>query len=226
MLAPAVNKKGKAVAVSVFLTVNFCVHKDVENLSGYKCVTYKMAPTDTIKNDCEVVFVVGVDGKASDVKMVVSSGDTLIDRKIVSIVKDSCNFGPAIRGNKKISKEYRLSIPKRKFNSIVGDEANDVVEEMPEFPGGVKALFQWIQQNMRYPAKSRNEGKQGVVLLAYTIETDGSITNIHVVKSSGTVELDNEAIRVVESMPKWKPGRDKGEPVRVNYKFPIRFRLN
>lgn len=226
MLAPAVNKKGKSVAMSTCLSVNFCAHKDVENLSGYKCVTYKMAPTDTVKNDCEVVFVVGVDGKASNVKMVVSSGDALIDKKIVSIVKDSCSFGPAIRGNKKISKEYRLSIPKRKLNTIAWDEAYEKVEEAPEFPGGTKALFQWIQQNMKYPADSRRKGKQGVTIVAYVVETDGSITDVHILKSSGTVELDKEAMRVVESMPKWIPGRHNGEPVRVNFKFPIRFRLN
>ncbi len=102
----------------------------------------------------------------------------------------------------------------------------NIVEEQPEFPGGTKALFKWIQDNLKYPSISRNNGSQGTALMAFTVNSDGSITDVQVVKSTNDMYLDKEAKRVVEAMPKWKPGRQAGKAVRVSYKLPIRFRLN
>ena len=102
----------------------------------------------------------------------------------------------------------------------------NIVEEQPEFPGGTKALFKWIQDNLKYPSISRNNGSQGTALMAFTVNSDGSITDVQVVKSTNDQYLDKEAKRVVEAMPKWKPGKQAGKAVRVSYKVPIRFRLN
>ena len=100
----------------------------------------------------------------------------------------------------------------------------DVVEEMPQFPGGPSALFEFISRNMQYPVVAEENGVQGRVICTYVIESDGSISDIKVVKSVDP-SLDKEAVRVVSSMPKWIPGKQKGIPVRVKYTVPVTFRL-
>lgn len=102
--------------------------------------------------------------------------------------------------------------------------AFDVVEQMPQFPGGMPALMKWLQDNMKYPKEAQDAKQQGRVIVSFVVEKDGSITNVRVVKSV-TPALDEEAIRVVKAMPKWNPGMQNGEPVRVNYTVPISFQL-
>ena len=100
----------------------------------------------------------------------------------------------------------------------------DVVEQMPQFPGGMPALMKWLQDNMKYPKEAQDAKQQGRVIVSFVVEKDGSITNVRVVKSVAPA-LDEEAIRVVKAMPKWNPGMQNGEPVRVNYTVPISFQL-
>lgn len=99
-----------------------------------------------------------------------------------------------------------------------------VVEQNPEFPGGEAALMQFIKKTLKYPPFAAENGIQGRVTLSFTVEKDGSIGNIEVMRSPAD-ELSKEAIRVVSAMPKWKPGKQRGKPVRVKYVLPITFRL-
>lgn len=101
----------------------------------------------------------------------------------------------------------------------------DVVEQMPEFPGGQEALMQFLRQEVKYPKEAEEKGLQGRVVVRYIIEKDGSISEVEIVKSVNEY-LDAEAIRVVNAMPKWKPGKQKGEPVRVKFTLPVTFRLS
>jgi TonB family protein len=101
----------------------------------------------------------------------------------------------------------------------------DVVEEMPKFPGGDAALMDYLIKNVKYPAEATKNGAQGRVLVQFIVEKDGSISEIEVVKKIDE-NLDAEAVRVVKAMPKWKPGMQKGEPVRVRFTLPIMFRLS
>lgn len=100
----------------------------------------------------------------------------------------------------------------------------DIVEQMPEFPGGAAALMQWLSNNVKYPAIAEENGIQGRVLCQFTVEKDGSINDVLVMRSVDP-SLDKEAIRVLKQMPKWVPGKQKGEPVRVKYTVPVQFRL-
>ncbi len=101
----------------------------------------------------------------------------------------------------------------------------DVVEQMPEFPGGQEALMQFLRQEVKYPKEAEEKGLQGRVVVRYIIEKDGSISEVEIAKSVNEY-LDAEAVRVVNAMPKWKPGKQKGENVRVKYTLPISFRLS
>lgn len=105
------------------------------------------------------------------------------------------------------------------------DKPFDVVEQMPEFPGGQEALMQFLRQEVKYPKEAEEKGLQGRVVVRYIIEKDGSISEVEIAKSVNEY-LDAEAIRVVNAMPKWIPGKQKGEPVRVKFTIPITFRLS
>ena len=100
-----------------------------------------------------------------------------------------------------------------------------VVENQPEFPGGESALMKYLNKNIRYPAFAQENGIQGRVTVSFIVERDGSIASIEVMRSPAE-ELSKESIRVVQSMPKWKPGRQRGKAVRVKYVLPITFRLS
>ena len=95
-----------------------------------------------------------------------------------------------------------------------------------EFPGGEKALFKYLQDNIKYPEVMREEGISGNVILTFEVDKEGKIKDIKVLKEvKGGGLLTKEAIRVVERMPSWKPGKQNGRPVRVQYNLPIRFIL-
>ena len=104
------------------------------------------------------------------------------------------------------------------------DEVLKVVEEMPEFPGGSAQMMRYIQNNIRYPMTARESDIQGRVFVSFVVEPDGSITNVEVTRGIGG-GCDEEALRLVQSMPNWKPGKVRGSAVRVSYTLPIVFKL-
>ena len=100
-----------------------------------------------------------------------------------------------------------------------------VVEDQPEFPGGTAALLEYLRKNIKYPAICRENNIQGRVLVTFIVNKDGAIVEPEVVKSVNP-SLDKEALRVISGMPNWKPGSQRGKPVRVKYTVPVNFRLN
>ena len=100
----------------------------------------------------------------------------------------------------------------------------DTVEQMPEYPGGMQAMIEFLQTNMKYPEDAAKQKVEGRVMVQFVVETDGSVTDVHVAKQVFP-SLDAEAIRVVQAMPKWTPGKEKGKVVRVKYNLPIVFRM-
>lgn len=107
----------------------------------------------------------------------------------------------------------------------VEEEIFVVVENMPEFPGGQAALFKFLSENVKYPVIAQENGIQGRVICQFTVNKDGSIVDVEVVRSGGDASLDKEAVRVIKSMPKWTPGKQRGKPVRVKYTVPVNFKL-
>ena len=99
-----------------------------------------------------------------------------------------------------------------------------VVENMPEFPGGSGALMKFLATNIKYPPYAKEAGIQGRVFINFVVETDGNITNVKVLRGIGG-GCDEEAIRVVKNMPKWSPGMQRGKPVRVSFNLPVKFTL-
>jgi len=114
--------------------------------------------------------------------------------------------------------------PMEEEEEVPTDEVFVIVEDNPEFPGGIEAMHRFLQQNIRFPAIAREAGIQGTVFVTFVVERDGSITNVRVLRGIGG-GCDEEAVRVVSMMPRWEPGRQRGRAVRVQFNMPIRFTL-
>ena len=104
------------------------------------------------------------------------------------------------------------------------DETFVVVENQPEFPGGNEALMKFISENVQYPIEAQEKGIQGKVVCNFIVRKDGSITDVSVVRGVDPL-LDAEAVRLLQSMPAWKPGTQRGQAVDVRYTLPVEFRL-
>lgn len=113
--------------------------------------------------------------------------------------------------------------PKSKEN--ISDQTFMAVEHMPEFPGGQQAMLQFIADNIKYPAEAVKDKSQGTCICQFVVQKDGSIGDVTVLRSSDYAILDQEAIRVLKSMPKWTPGQQRGEVVNVKIAVPIAFKL-
>ena len=103
-------------------------------------------------------------------------------------------------------------------------KAYDVVEVMPKFKGGESAMMEFLMMNMKYPQAAVKAKQQGRAIVGFVVRKDGTVSDVHITKSAGYAVLDEEAMRVVKSMPAWEPGKQKGKTVNVKYNVPITFR--
>jgi protein TonB len=106
-----------------------------------------------------------------------------------------------------------------------GNEVFTVVEKMPEFPGGSEAMTTYLVGEIKYPAEAKTKGVQGTVYVSFVVEKDGAVSNVKVIRGIGA-GCDEEAVRVVKMMPKWKPGTQKGQTVRCQFNVPLSFKLS
>ena len=110
------------------------------------------------------------------------------------------------------------------MDSVGDDKFVCILESMPMFPGGDIALRAYLRDSVAYPAKAKEEGIMGHVVVGFTVEADGTITEVRLLRSIDPL-LDEEALRVVRSMPKWIPGQINGKATRMKYQVPVKFRL-
>jgi TonB family protein len=120
--------------------------------------------------------------------------------------------------------EKNITEKKLSNSSQEPKEIFTVVEEQPGFPGGDEARIKFLQSNLKYPEEAKELGIQGEVYMTFVVETDGSLTDIKVLRGIGG-GCDEEAIRIIKNMPKWIPGKQRGVPIRVQFNLPINFRL-
>ncbi len=114
--------------------------------------------------------------------------------------------------------------PEIEEEEVVEQEIFQIVEEMPAFPGGEQKLMEYVGKNIKYPQIARESGIQGRVFVGFVVEPDGSVSNVKLLRGIGG-GCDEEAMRVIKNMPKWKPGKQRGKAVRVSYQIPVMFRL-
>lgn len=160
------------------------------------------------------------------------TGDSAGIEKLKSIIAESDNYDLK---KDSVTGEMKLSSKGNKVGEIVAvayggvektaqEEVYFIVEEMPEFPGGQLALRKFIAQQIKYPAVAREKGIQGKVFVNFVVGKDGSVRNARIARGVDP-SLDREALRVISSLPPWKPGKQKGKKVAVSYTVPISFVL-
>ena len=188
-----------------------------------------------------VSFVVEKDGSVNEVKVLRGIGGGC-DEEAVRVVKSMPKWKPGKQKGKPVRVSYMMPLnfklsdgqPAKPAQQTDANQPNmkpdkngvyQIVEEMPQFPGGETKLMEYIAKNLTYPQEAREKEISGRVFVSFVVEKDGSVNEVKVLRSIGG-GCDDEAVRVVKSMPKWKPGKMKGEPVRVSYMMPINFKLN
>lgn len=128
--------------------------------------------------------------------------------------------------NLKTIKQGGKILTKEEVESKFSEPVYQVVEKLPEFPGGMGAMMKYIRENIQYPRISLEENSQGRTYVSFIVSSTGEIRDVEVHKSSGDKYLDKEAERLVKSMPKWTPGMQSGKNVAVQYTLPVVFRLD
>ena len=174
------------------------------------------------KIKCSIKFVAPVIKKDDEVdpKDEMRTQDEIMKSKVSISVFDVFNGseeGEVLKAKQMLVTEPVK--PKEEENTVF-----EYVEQMPSFPGGDAALMQYLSKNIKYPPVAEEMGIQGRVICTFVVERDGSVSDIRI-KRSVDPSLDKEAMRVVSAMPKWIPGRQNGQMVRVKYTLPVTFRL-
>jgi len=137
----------------------------------------------------------------------------------------SCEKAVSTRnGTEKKTANESVTTYKTQINDVIPEEVFVIVEDMPGFPGGEKALMEFIYENIRYPEEARQAGIEGRVVIRFCVNYNGAVDRVSVIKGVHPL-LDNEAIRVVSLLPPWEPGKQGGKPVNVWYSVPINFQL-
>ena len=137
------------------------------------------------------------------------------------VVEDKLDINAEVEQNEVIE-EYVA--PEVEEEEIKEEEIFIIVEEMPSFPGGDVKMMEYLAKNIKYPQMARESGIQGRVFINFVVEPDGHVSNVKVIRGIGG-GCDEEAVRVVKAMPKWKAGKQRGKAVRVSYNLPVNFRL-
>ena len=143
----------------------------------------------------------------------------IVEAKAIKSTEESVQISTVSQDTVKVN-----YVPTEVSRKLQGTAVFEVVEEMPEFPGGVDAMMEYLQKELRYPESAKEKGIQGRVTVQFIIDKEGNVTNSKVTRSVDK-DMDTEAIRLVKAMPKWKPGMQKGKAVAVKYTVPVVFRL-
>lgn len=146
----------------------------------------------------------------------------IVEAKAVKTTEEPVQVAPVLKDTAKpVEVKY---IPAEVTEKLQGTPFFEVVEQMPEYPGGMAAAMEYIQKNIRYPETAKKNGTQGRVTVQFIVDKEGNVTEPKVIRAVDK-DLDAEAIRLVGTMPKWKPGMQKGQAVAVKYTLPVMFRL-
>ena len=244
--------KTKAIASRAVEGEVFQVVEEMPEFVGgmAECMKYLAAnvkyPTEAIEKGIQgrviVQMVVTKEGYIADTK-IARGIDPLLDAEALRVVSSMPKWKPGKQRGQAVNVMYTLPVMFRldgdadKKEAATPKEADtqteakvdentifQVVQEMPEFPGGMAECMKWLGKNVKYPATAMEKGVQGRVIIQFVVNRDGSISEASVARGIDP-DLDKEALRVVSAMPNWIPGKQRGQAVRVKYTLPVMFRL-
>jgi len=174
-------------------------------------------------------IVIHSDGSVVDVEVIEGVSPEL-DAEALRVLRSMPKWKPGMQDGKPVRVRFtfpiNFQIPNNMKPAMQGKKS-PVIEDphtLPEFPGGLNECMKFVATTLKYPVEAQLANIQGRVIIGFTVEEDGSITNIEIKESAGSL-LDNEAMRVVGLMPKWKPATKDGKPVRTTTAIPVMFRL-
>ena len=198
-----------------------------EGVRDYICskVVYpEEAMRKGIKGDVYVGVTIRADGSVTD-ERIVRGAHPLLDAEALRVIRELPRWEPAKIDGKAVDETYVVTVPfdPDYLEKEPWADVYMVVEDMPEFPEG--DVDSYLAGHMRYPEEAKKQGVEGKVFVRFIIKPDGSLTDVKVLRPVHPL-LDEEALRVVREMPRWKPGRQDGKPVRVFYSVPVEFRLD
>ena len=180
-----------------------------------------------IEGNMEVAFIVDEEGKVSMVE-VTKSLHPKLDKALTQVFMNMPKWQPAMRDGK--PRQMRFTMPLHYFQHIGLVDGEEVYDEkgqlvtMPQFPGGKEKLKEFLSKNVKYPVECEASGITGRVVVGFVVEKDGKVTQVKLDRSSDPA-FNMEAYKVMKKMPRWTPGKVGDEPITVNYKLPITFRL-
>lgn len=195
--------------------------KDEPKVERQEIIQEKKEVIEEVKSS--TAFQVPEIKKDNEVKNQVVSQDEVMEKKeaIGSFnVEGNSDKGATLKVEQQLKEEKVEEKPKEDLSRKVFD----VVEKMPSYPGGNSALQRWLSSNITYPAAAAENGVEGRVIVAFVVETDGSVSDVRIARGVDP-SLDREALSVVKRMPKWIPGMQNGSPVRVKFNVPVTFKL-
>lgn len=195
--------------------------KDEPKVERQEIIQEKKEVIEEVKSS--TAFQVPEIKKDNEVKNQVVSQDEVMEKKeaIGSFnVEGNSDKGATLKVEQQLKEEKVEEKPKEDLSRKVFD----VVEKMPSYPGGNGALQKWLASNITYPAAAAENGVEGRVIVAFVVETDGSVSDVRIARGVDP-SLDREALSVVKRMPKWIPGMQNGSPVRVKFNVPVTFKL-
>lgn len=216
-------------------TPNKSVYTSVEKMPSFvggheKMVEYltnnikypEKSKSEGVAGKVMVNFVIDENGDIIDVK-VIKGVNSDLDEEAVRVVSSMPNWIPGENGGEAVKVSMNLPI-----SFSLDENSNDiftVVEEMPEYKGGRKAMITYLSENIDYPEEAKKNGVEGKVYVNFVIEENGEVSNVKVLRGIG-YGCDKEAVDVINNMPAWIPGKQSGKPVRVSFNLPISFKLN
>ncbi|MCB0778066.1 MAG: energy transducer TonB, partial [Flavobacteriales bacterium] len=143
---------------------------------------------------------------------------------VLEIVEDDEDIEEVEIEDTEVEEDFEVEIIEEPEEEVVEEQIFTIVEEMPSFPGGEEELFKYLGKSIKYPQMAADAGISGVVYVTFVVDKDGKVKDAKVLRGIGG-GCDEEAIRVVKAMPPWKPGKQRGKAVKVQYNLPIRFTL-
>lgn len=182
-----------------------------------------------------ITFIVNESGKIEDPK-IVRGVDPVLDKEALRAIQTLKTWEPGKQKGKAVKVSYTVPInfaldgAKNNTDSEVQKTMSDeklvfkIVEEMPEFPGGEEALKKYISNSVKYPEDAKKEGIKGKVFVSFTVSQDGTVADSKIARGVHP-SIDKEALRIINNLPIWKPGKQRGQNVNVQYTVPINFEL-
>lgn len=189
---------------------------------SYDKVVYDLGPVQVVNIEEEIIPITRQETPPPPPPTTVNVELNIVDDE--TEVTEQLDFNAEADDNTEVEEYVAPPVQVEEEKEVVEQEIFTIVEEQPSFPGGEGELKKYLVENITYPQMAKETNVSGTVYVQFVVEQDGSVSNVKILKGIGA-GCDEEAVRVVKKMPKWKPGKQRSKPVRVYFNLPVKFTL-